>query len=76
MIVIDPDRHVSGCTMRLALTCAVAIECRHGYDVCPTCDPCTCEKERNRVKRGETGQEPACFDYGGPPPGKPGGWTP
>jgi len=34
------------CKFRLAMTCAVGIECDHGYDVCPTCDPCTCEKER------------------------------
>lgn len=30
------------CPMHRAMTCAVAIECEHGYDVCPKCDPCTC----------------------------------
>jgi hypothetical protein len=28
------------------MRCPVGIECQHGYDVCPTCDPCTCEKVR------------------------------
>ncbi len=23
---------------------ATIIECEHGYDVCPECDPCTCGK--------------------------------
>ena len=36
------SRHGDGCKFRLAATCAVGIECAHGYDVCPTCDPCTC----------------------------------
>lgn len=24
------------------MVCPVGIECDHGYDVCPVCDPCTC----------------------------------
>lgn len=35
----DPD-----CKYRLAVTCHVALECEHGHDVCPHCDPCTCKK--------------------------------
>lgn len=35
--------HVPDCKYRLAVCCAVGIECEHGYDVCPTCDPCTCK---------------------------------
>lgn len=35
--------HREGCAFRRAATCAVGIECPHGRDVCPTCDPCTCE---------------------------------
>lgn len=27
------------------MTCPVAVECEHGFDVCPTCDPCTCDAE-------------------------------
>lgn len=45
MTIIDPEQHQPGCTMRLALTCAAAIECEHGCDVCPTCDPCTCDTD-------------------------------
>lgn len=37
----DPD-----CELRRAIECSVAIECIHGYDVCPICDPCHCPKER------------------------------
>jgi hypothetical protein len=36
--------HKDGCQYRLAVTCAVGIECKHGYDVCPECDPCTCDE--------------------------------
>jgi hypothetical protein len=35
--------HNEKCLYRLATT-GVAIECEHGYDVCPRCDPCTCEE--------------------------------
>jgi len=35
--------HGEGCPFRRALTCAVGIDCeKHGFDVCPECDPCTC----------------------------------
>jgi hypothetical protein len=34
--------HVEDCRFRRAITCAVPIECDHGRDVCPVCDPCTC----------------------------------
>lgn len=30
------------CKFRIAATGSIAIECDHGYDVCPKCDPCTC----------------------------------
>lgn len=36
--------HKKGCSFRLASTCAIPIECDHGFDVCPTCDPCTCKE--------------------------------
>lgn len=35
-------RHSDDCKFRLAATCSIPIECDHGYDVCPQCDPCTC----------------------------------
>ncbi len=34
--------HAEECKFRRAVECPVAIECEHGLDVCPTCDPCTC----------------------------------
>ncbi len=33
------------CRFRVALLWRVPIECQHGFDVCPDCDPCTCRKE-------------------------------
>jgi hypothetical protein len=36
------EEHHESCLFRLAVTCAISIECDHGFDVCPTCDPCTC----------------------------------
>lgn len=38
------NTHDVDCKFRKSATCTVAIECKHGYDVCPTCDPCTCKK--------------------------------
>lgn len=35
-------KHAEDCQYRRAVCCPVGIECDHGYDVCPTCDPCTC----------------------------------
>lgn len=34
--------HRAGCNYRLAALSPVGVECDHGYDVCPTCDPCDC----------------------------------
>lgn len=34
--------HNEDCRFRNSVLCPVAIECEHGYDVCPKCDPCTC----------------------------------
>lgn len=42
---INPLSHKKKCKFRIAATCAVAIECPHGYDACPQCDPCTCTAE-------------------------------
>lgn len=38
----DMKLHERGCPMGRAVQCAVGVECEHGYDVCPQCDPCTC----------------------------------
>lgn len=43
--------HRRRCKFRRAAAGAVGIECEHGYDVCPICDPCTCrEGERGRMR--------------------------
>ncbi len=34
--------HKEHCRLRNAILCPVGIACDHGYDVCLTCDPCTC----------------------------------
>jgi hypothetical protein len=31
--------------LSVSINCAVGIPCTHGYDVCPQCDPCTCDRE-------------------------------
>ena len=38
--------HDRTCLYARAVRCRVAIECEHGYDVCPTCDPCTCATKK------------------------------
>ena len=35
--------HKADCPFRRAVTVPIGIECEHGRDVCPVCDPCTCE---------------------------------
>lgn len=39
------------CRFRLAATGSIGIECEHGHDVCPICDPCTCEEKSDAPKR-------------------------
>lgn len=37
--------HKDDCPFRRAVTCAIGIPCeKHGYEVCPECDPCTCQQ--------------------------------
>lgn len=38
---LEEEVHLEGCKFNNAVT-GIAIECEHGYDVCPKCDPCTC----------------------------------
>jgi hypothetical protein len=37
------EAHAEGCPQWRAMVCSVPIECEHGHDVCPKCDPCTCK---------------------------------
>jgi hypothetical protein len=39
--------HHSSCLFLKAVSCSIGIECDHGYDVCPKCDPCTCESVKH-----------------------------
>lgn len=41
--------HVPGCRLRTAAEGPVGIECDHGHDVCPVCDPCTCEQVKKAM---------------------------
>jgi hypothetical protein len=41
--------HVPECRYRIAAALSVGIECEHGYDVCPNCDPCTCPPGRRQA---------------------------
>lgn len=36
--------HKKKCKFRRAVECPVSVPCEHGRDVCPECDPCTCDK--------------------------------
>ena len=51
--VKDPTLHLPACRYRKAVRGKVGVECEHGYDVCPTCDPCTCERLRERARGGK-----------------------
>lgn len=37
-------QHLPGCEFRRVALLPVGIACPHGYEECPTCDPCTCAK--------------------------------
>lgn len=44
--------HEEGCRYLGAMRCPVSIECQHGFDVCPKCDPCTCADVRKLRTEG------------------------
>lgn len=41
-------KHKEDCPYQKAMSNPVGIECKHGYDVCPECDPCTCKQDNAR----------------------------
>lgn len=63
-VTVDPDNYLPGCRedvigvqhhhpdcpFRKSVECPVGIECEHGWDVCPQCDPCTCNLEEPDAK--------------------------
>ena len=44
LIELENTKHDPDCKFGKAAG-GIAIECEHGYDVCPICDPCTCQKK-------------------------------
>lgn len=57
--------HDKGCQFRVSITCAVPIECEHGYDVCPQCDACNCRYIMNlnkKLKNGKTTKQLKVLD--------------
>ncbi len=38
--------HEPVCKYLIAACCPVGIACDHGRDVCPQCDPCTCQETK------------------------------
>lgn len=38
-----PFNHSELCRLFVAANCPVGVECEHGVDVCPICDPCNCD---------------------------------
>ena len=45
------SQHARHCRFRIALENRIGVECPHGYDVCPICDPCTCQPEHHSRPR-------------------------
>lgn len=43
--------HARYCKYRISVEGAAAIECEHGFDSCPTCDPCTCANPPRKRRR-------------------------
>jgi hypothetical protein len=44
--------HETSCALRIASEGSAGIECRHGFDVCPKCDACTCKGPAARIHLG------------------------
>lgn len=42
--------HKPDCRYRRAALLSVEIECEHGYQACPSCDPCSCGIEVKGIK--------------------------
>lgn len=42
--------HRPGCRYRRAALLTVELACEHGYQACPTCDPCTCGASKEATK--------------------------
>jgi len=47
----EKERHHEHCWYLQAVSCSAAIECPHGHDVCPQCDPCTCRLNQALTRR-------------------------
>ena len=47
--------HQKECSYRKAATSPIGIDCPHGYDVCPQCDPCNCTEKADVRSNCEVG---------------------
>lgn len=47
---ITPGDHLPWCPFRRAIESPAAIECEHGWDHCPYCDPCICADELRKAR--------------------------
>lgn len=43
------QEHLPKCPYVLASAGVAPVECEHGFDCCPICDPCTCLGEAERL---------------------------
>jgi hypothetical protein len=50
--------HATDCRYRRAVECPVGIECEHGRDVCPDCDPCNCGQAAAHYGRHQAAESP------------------
>lgn len=44
------EGHKANCRFLISAVGAAAIECEHGFDACPICDPCTCNTATSEVQ--------------------------
>ena len=56
-ICLIKHQHREGCKFRAAATCGVGIACTdHNRDVCPICDPCTCDSDDGGIDPATVGR--------------------
>lgn len=53
--------HEPDCALVRASSCTTAIECEHGFDVCPKCDPCSCDNTKHYRHYYQEVQKQSCI---------------
>lgn len=43
--------HSGACRFLISVVGAMAIECEHGFDSCPMCDSCNCERAGQQAEK-------------------------